>query len=56
MVVVKDKYIVIVIVIIENAPNLRTLIFGEIPNLFQREPGCLSNPNLPVAIQYNGED
>ena len=29
---------------------------GEIPNLFQREPSCLSNPNLPVVIQYNGED
>ena len=42
--------------IIENAPNLRTLIFGEIPNLFQREPRRLSNPNLPVVIQYNGED
>ena len=42
--------------IIENAPNLRTLIFGEIPNLFQREPSCLSNPNLLVVIQYSGED
>ena len=42
--------------IIENAPNLRTVIFGEIPNLFQRDPSCLSNPNLPVVIQYNGED
>ena len=42
--------------IIENAPNLRTVIFGEIPNLFQREPSWLRNPNLPVVIQYNGED
>ena len=42
--------------IIENAPNLRTVIFGEIPNLLQREPSWLRNPNLPVVIQYNGED
>ena len=50
------KMITVTTLIIENAPNLRTLIFGEIPNLFQREPNCLSNPNLPVVIQYKGED
>ena len=46
----------VITLISENAPNLRTVILGEFPNLVQREPSCLSNPNLPVVIQYNGED
>ena len=46
----------VITLIIENAPNLRTVILGEFPNLIQREPSCLSNPNLPVVIQCNGED
>ena len=40
------KYNTVTTLIIENAPNLRTVILGEIPNLVQREPSCLSKSEL----------
>ena len=42
--------------IIENAPNLRTLIFGEIPNLYCENAPCGRSENELIGRTYSYEN